>query len=155
MQPASSPPEFAQTLRDVLALPPEDQARLQAVLERVTGSLSRSSAPPSVAMSLAPAPMADAEQQVDVAEWLQQVRALPAWTQLQLLDEALESADDPQEFALLEGARSQLLHLHPPLAVRRAVVALATRQPIATCVGSVGLVVGVIGIGRVLARVVF
>ena len=155
MQPAAAPPEFAQTLRDVLALPPEDQARLQAVLERVTGSVAARPAPASVPMPMAPAPAVAAEQQVDVAEWLQQVRALPAWTQLQLLDEALESTEDPQEFAPLEAARRQLLHAHPPLAVRRAVVALASRQPIATCVGSVGLVVGVIGIGRVLARIVF
>ena len=151
--PAHTPAEFAQTLRDVLALPPEDQARLCSVLERVTAS-----ARGEPLLAPAPRPLAfaqDLPQELETAQWLEQLRGLPAWTQLQLLDEALETADAPHDVALLEAARIQLLHAHPPLAVRRAVVALATRQPIATCVGSVGLVVGVIGAIRLLARVVF
>ena len=152
MPTVSTPPEFAQTLRDVLALPADDQVRLHAVLERVTGAIH---SPSALQMVAAPLPAGDPAPQEDVTQWLVQVRELPVWTQLQLLDEALASAVAPEEMALLESARSQILRAHPPLAVRRAVVALATRQPIATSVGSVGLVVGVFGIGRLLARLMF
>lgn len=153
MPAAPAPPEFAQTLRDVLALPAEDQARIHSVLERVTGAVHD-----TASLQIVAAPLArsnDASPQQEAAQWLEQLRELPPWTQLQLLDEALEAAEDPQEHALLESARSDLLHTYPPLAVRRAVVVLATRQPIATCIGSVGLVVGVIGIGRLLVRMMF
>lgn len=138
--------EFGEVLKSALALCQDDQARLCSVLQRLTG---------------APAPLPEGGTEVQLApqrtaqEWLDQIQNEAPWSQLALLDEALEAEDASDERAVLEGARAQLLRAHPPLAIRRAVTELASRSPVAICVGILGLLVGIVGIGRLLLRILF
>ena len=146
MAAASTQTEFGEVLKGELALCQDDQARLCSVLQRLTG---------------APAPLPEGGTEVQLApqrtaqEWLGQIQNEAPWSQLALLDEALEAEDAPDERAVLEGARAHLLRAHPPLAIRRAVTELASRSPVAMCVGILGLLVGVVGIGRLLLRILF
>lgn len=146
MAAASTQTEFGEVLKGALALCQDDQARLCSVLQRLTG---------------APAPLPEGGTEVQLApqrpaqEWLGQIQNEAPWSQLALLDEALEAEDAPDERAVLEEARAHLLRAHPPLAIRRAVTELASRSPVAMSVGILGLLVGVVGIGRLLLRILF
>jgi hypothetical protein len=148
MAAASTQTEFGEVLKSALALCQDDQARLCSLLQRLTG------AP-------APLPLPEGGTEVQLApqrtaqEWLGQIQNEAPWSQLALLDEALEAEDAPDERAVLERARAHLLRAHPPLALRRAVTELASRSPVAMCVGILGLLVGVVGIGRQLLRILF
>lgn len=146
MAAASTQTEFGEVLKGALALCQDDQARLCSILQRLTG---------------APAPLPEGGTEVQLPpqrtaqEWLGQIQNETPWSQLALLDEALEAEDAPDERAVLETARAHLLRAHPPLAIRRAVTELASRSPVAMCVGILGLLVGVVGIGRLLLRILF
>lgn len=148
MAEALMPNEFGEVLKGALALTPDDQARLCSVLQRVTGVPDARSTP-DAEVKLPPAP------HLTLEVWLQRIQNESAWSQLMLLDKALEAEDAPDQRAMLEEARAQLLRGHPPLAIRRAVTDLASRSPGGLCVGILGLMVGVVGIGRLLLRVLF
>lgn len=145
---ASTQGEFAEVLKGALALSHDDQVRLCSVLQRVTGAAGHLG---STYRGAAPEPA----MQSTVEDWLRQIQGESPWTQLVLLDEALEAEDSPAERCALEAARTQLLRTHTPVAIRRAVTDLASRSPVAICVGALGLLVGVVGIGRLLLRLLF
>src|SRR5689334_23002622 len=114
--PAASGSRFADVLADALALPMEDQARLCSVLERLTEHSPAAVASP-------PSPNADAPEpgQQQLEAWLAQIASEPAWTQLLLLDDAMERVDSEAEASPLKAARTRLLQANPATAVRRAV----------------------------------
>lgn len=145
--------DFAGVLRGALALPEEDKRRLAEIMSRVTGS---SLAIGATAPLAAHPPQAVLEEpQVTAAEWVLRIRNEPAWDQLQLLEDALESADDPSELQVLQSAHKTLLQENPPLAVRRAVVRVASQHPVGICVGALGLLLALTALGRGLVRLIF
>jgi hypothetical protein len=145
--------QFADVLRGALTLPPDDQAQLCSVLQRIT-------ALPASPLDVVP-PFAElaadkvAHHEQTLENWLQQIQCEPVWTQLLLLDDALANVDSEEETSALRAARTQLLHANPPIAVRRAVVDLASQHPTGVCLGSVGLAVALFALGRVLLRILF
>jgi hypothetical protein len=149
------PPEaqLADVLKGALALSADDQAQLCSVLLRITAlpASPLDVVPPSAEHATDQA----AHEQQAVENWLQQVQREPVWTQLLLLDDALAGIDSEEEASALRAARTQLLQANPPIAVRRAVVDLASQHPIGVCVGAVGLAVALFGLGRVLLRLLF
>jgi hypothetical protein len=149
------PPEarFADVLRGALALAADDQARLCSVLQRITALPAPPSSAIPPAAALTPEEVAHEEQTLET--WLQQIRCEPVWTQLLLLDDALAGVDSEEEASAIRAARTRLLQANPPIAVRRAVVDLASQHPMGVCVGAVGLAVAIIGLGRVLLRILF
>lgn len=145
--------DFAGVLRGALALPEEDKRRLAEVMSRVTdSSLAIGSTAPLAGQ---PSHAELEEPQTTAAEWVLKIRGEPAWTQLQLLEEAIESADDPSELQVLQSAHKTLLQENPPLAVRRAVVRVASQHPVGFCVGALGLLLALTALGRGLVRLAF
>jgi hypothetical protein len=143
--------QFADVLRGALTLLPDDQERLCSVLQRIT-------ALPVAAFPAHPpahAPDQVAQEAQTLEDWLQQIQCEPVWTQLLLLDDALANVDSEEEASALRAARTRLLQANPPIAVRRAVVDLASQHPIGVCVGAAGLAVALVGLGRVLLRILF
>ena len=143
--------EFAEVLAGALSLPAEDRLRLCSVLERLA-PVSPSSALPAACVHTADP---GESSQATLEEWLAQVTRAPAWSQLLLLDDALESVDSDSQASALQAARTRLLQANPAIAVRHAVVALASRHPIGVCLGALGLTVAVFGLARILLRIVF
>lgn len=143
--------DFAGILKGALALPEQDKRRLAELMARLT-SLDRASdsvavQPREQETEAAPLPNA--------AEWLQTIRSEPAWVQLQLLEDAINGADDPSELQLLRAAHKMLLQENPPVAVRRAVVRVAEEHPIGICVGAVGLLFALFALGRGVLHLAF
>lgn len=145
--------ELAGVLQRVLALHPDDQRRLRDIL------LSLASAPaagqPRAEVDAKDDDAAAASAEVHVAEWLHQVRSEAPWSQLRLLDDAIERVGDEEEARSLREARSRLLQENPPIAVRSAIVRLATERPLAVSAGSVGLILALFALGRGLFHLVF
>lgn len=141
--------DFTGVLKGALALPEEDKRRLAEIMVRVT-------TPDAAAPAIAPAPSSQPVEapQVGAVEWLRSIRGEPAWVQLQLVDDALETADDAAEAQVLRDAQRAMLQENPPLAVRRAVVRVASEHPIGICVGALGLLLALIALGRGLFRLV-
>lgn len=135
--------DFAGILKDALALTEEDKRRLAELMVRVTAP-DRAGAVAVQAREQQP----EDTPQVGAAEWLQKIRGEPAGMQLQLLEDAIEVADDLSELQLLRAAHKALLHDNPPLAVRRAVARVAAEHPVAICVGTVGLLLAMFALGR-------
>jgi hypothetical protein len=152
MEADSARTDFANVLRGALALDDGDKRRLLELMVRVTAL-----DPPNDEGALTPPADTDGgelDRQEAVAEWLQKIRTEPAWTQLVLLEDAI-AAGDPDEAQPLQAAHRQLLLDNPPLAVRRAVVRIASDQPIGVVVGLVGLVLALFTIGRGLFHLAF
>lgn len=141
--------DLSGVLKAALALPAEDQRRLCEILDRITSSESSTGAARPVVAS------ATVDSEVGATEWLQQIQGHPLWVQVQLLDEALESVEEPDEIEVLREAQNRLLSENPPLAVRRAVVRLASEHPMGICAGGVGLLLAVAAVARGLFHVVF
>ena len=141
--------DFAGVLKGALALPEEDKRRLAELMVRVT-------TPDAAVPAIAPPPDSQPAEapQVGAAEWLRSIRGEPAWVQLQLVDAALETADDAAEAQVLRDAQRAMLQENPPLAVRRAVVRLASEHPIGICVGALGLLLALAALGRGLFHLV-
>lgn len=143
--------DFAGVLRGALALPEEDRRRLAELMVRLTSPESTGAiavAPPTHAA-------ADDAQEVTATEWLKKIGGEPAWVQLQLVEAALDSAEDPSEQQVLRDAHAQLLQDNPPIAVRRAVVRLASEHPLGICVGAVGLLLAVAALAGRLFHLAF
>lgn len=145
--------DFAGVLRGALALPEEDKRRLAEVMSRVTDSSPAVGT--TVALAGHPPQAVLEEPHVTAAEWVRKIRDEPAWDQLQLLEDAIERADDPSELQVLQTAHKTLLQENPPLAVRRAVVRLASQHPVGICVGASGLLLALTALGRGLVRLAF
>lgn len=145
--------DLSGVLRRVLELGHEDQKRLRAILSSLAGA-------PADAVTNAPASSTEPHPAEEPAagtasQWLDQIRAEAPWSQVRLLDEALHAEDGETDLQLLRDARARLLQENPPLAVRLAVVRLATERPLAVCTGGVGLLLAVIALGRGVFRLVF
>lgn len=143
--------DFGGILKAALALPEQDKRRLAELMARLTAP---DQATDSVAAQrreraseVAPPPNA--------AEWLQTIRSEPVWVQLQLLEDAINDADDPSELQLLRAAHKMLLQENPPVAVRRAVVRVAEAHPTGICVGAVGLLFALFALGRGVFHLAF
>lgn len=152
MDPSSAPSSLAIALQAALALAPSDQARLCALLQRLTNAPQEQAPHLLPGTELAP-PAADPPAAVEV--WLQDIALQPAWLRLQLLDQAIDSCDTDAERELLEAAQAQLLHAHPPLAVRRTVTELAILHPASTSFAVIGLLLGLTGLARLVLRGLF
>lgn len=149
MEPKALGADLSGVLKGALSLPEEDQRRLCEIMVRLTSGVPSTGAePPSVE------PSADGSQ-VGAAEWLQQIQGHPLWVQVQLLDDALASVEEPDELEVLREAQNRLLSENPPLAVRRAVVRLAVQHPVGMCAGAVGLLLAIAAAARGLFRLVF
>jgi len=151
--PAPAPSQFTEVLAGALALPAEDRMRLCSVLQRLAQAAPAAAPVLSPADVHTPGPGLPGEETLE--DWLRQIAREPAWTQLLLLDEALENVDADGEATALKAARSRLLQADPAIAVRHAVVALASQHPIAVSVGAFGLALALFGLARVLLRTVF
>ena len=153
MEASGAPSALAAALQAALALAPADQARLCALLQRLTARLPDEAADPLRDTELATQGAAD--PQAAVAAWLQEIALQPAWLRLQLLDEAIASCDTDAERKALQAAHAQLLQAYPPLAVRRTVTELATLHPTSTGIAVIGLLLGLAGLARLVLRGLF
>ena len=153
MEASSAPSALVAALQAALALAPSDQARLCAVLQRLTAPLPDEAADPLRDTELATQGAAD--PQAAITAWLQDIAAQPAWLRLQLLDEAIATCDTEAEREALQTAHAQLLQAYPPLAVRRTVTELATLHPTSTGIAVVGLLLGLAGLARLMLRGLF
>jgi hypothetical protein len=142
--------DFAGVLKGALALSEEDKRRLAELMVRVT-------APEAARTAIAPAPepRADDAPEIGAAEWLRKIRTEPAWVQLQLIEDALESTDEASELQVLRDAQKALLQENPPLAIRRAVERVASEHPVGICIGGLGLLLALIALLRGLFHLVF
>lgn len=144
--------DFAGVLKGALSLPEEDRRRLAELMVRVTRANET-----ATGITLAPSEpsLPEGAREQSASEWLQTIRGEPAWVQLQLLEAALESTDDPSELEVLRNAHKQLLQDNPPIAVRRAVVRLASEHPLGICVGAAGLLLAVVAFASRLFHLAF
>lgn len=145
--------ELADVLQRVLALHPDDQRRLRDILVSLAGAQAGAQ-PPVESVTTYDSGGAEGAE-AHVAQWLDQVRREDPWSQLYLLDEAIERAEDEEEARSLREARSRLLQENPPIAVRSAIVRLATERPMAVGAGSVGLILALFALGRGLFHLMF
>lgn len=142
--------DFAGVLKGALALPEEDKRRLTELMVRVTTPDAA-----GAAITPAPSPRADDATLLGAAGWLHKIRGEAAWVKLQLLEDALESTDDSSELQVLREAHKALLQDNPPLAIRRAVVRVASDHPVGICVGGLGLLLALVALARGLFHLVF
>lgn len=140
--------DFAAVLKDALSLPAEDRRRLTEVMQRVAH------AGPQIPGSVETVPAAP-EPEADLQGWLESIEAETPWTRLQLLEDALERAETDEEVAALTQARRALLDGNLPVAMRRAVVELATNHPTGIVFGALGIVIAIATLGRGALRLVF
>lgn len=145
--------ELAGVLQRVLALPADDQKRLRDILASLGGAPSGAQPPAESDTTYDTGGGEGAE--AHVAQWLDQVRREDPWSQLRLLDDAIERAEDEEQARSLREARSRLLQENPPIAVRSAIVRLATERPMAVGAGSVGLILALFALGRGLFHLLF
>lgn len=150
MEKESMDADFAGILKGALALPEEDKRRLAELMIRVTAP---DRATEEVVQEREQRP--EGAPLVSAADWLQKIRGETAWVQLQLLDDAIDVADDPSELQLLRAAHKALLHDNPPVAVRRAVERVAGEHPFGICVGAVGLLLALFALGRGVFHLAF
>jgi hypothetical protein len=143
-----SSPDFGAVLKDALSLPADDRRRLTEVMQRVAP------AGPQVPGSVETVPVAP-QPEADLQGWLDRIEAETAWTRLQLLEDALDRAETDEEVAALAQARRALLDANPPVAMRRAVVELATNHPTGIVFGALGIVIAIATLGRGAWRLVF
>jgi hypothetical protein len=153
MDASSAPSALAAALQAALALAPSDQARLCALLQRLTDASQEQA--PDLLRDTELATRGTADPQAAVEAWLQDIAVQPAWLRLQLLDDAIGTCDTEPERELLQAAHAQLLHSHPPLAVRRTVTELATLHPASTGFAVVGLLLGLTGLARLVLHGLF
>lgn len=141
--------DFAGVLKSALALPEEDKRRLAELMNRVTAT-------DAMRVQIAPAPETGAETtpEIGAAEWVLAIRGESASVQVQLIEDALASTEDPSELQVLRGAQKVLLQENPPLAIRRAVERVAAEHPVGICVGGAGLLLALIAVARGLFRLV-
>lgn len=149
--PEPPPPDLASVLKDALSLSLDDRRRLSVVMQSVAPAGAQ-----VVADSMAPA--ADATQPEplpDLQGWLDMIAVETPWARLQLLEDAIEHAETQEEVAALTQARRALLDTNPPVAMRKAVVEMATNHPTGIVFGALGLLLAIATLGRGAFRLVF
>lgn len=143
-------PDLASVLKDALSLPLDDRRRLTEVMQSVALAGVQAGSVEVVAVATL------REDLPDLQGWLDKIAVeTPPWTRLQLLEDAIEHAETQEEIAALTQARRALLDGNPPVAMRKAVVEMATNQPTGIVFGALGLLMAIATLARGAFRLVF
>lgn len=140
-------------LRDILALDQKEQAKLYQVLRAILGQPA-GDAPATKVEQIKDEQVEDpAEIQAEVQLWLDELMEsnLSNYQRVAILEEKYSAANSELVNGMLDKALRDILDQHPPIAIRRAVVKLATENIVLCAIGGLGLL---LAIGSGLASVV-
>lgn len=148
--------EEGEVLMQILALDEPAQINLYRILSSIVGGSHGANL--TQGQSTEPSPVEDDDKlQEDVIQWIDELKQakITSYERVRLLDLEINDSNTDQINKLLETARAEVLDNNPPVAVRRAVIKVASENVVMCTIGGIGLVMAVVSALLTVVKKIF